>query len=58
MKKSRNRLVETLKRFIEGDASRKELAEAAMHYDRMTRVKLQPALRQLVDIMKGASCSG
>jgi hypothetical protein len=52
VKKPRDRLAETASRFIEGKASREELAEAAAHYDRVTRVKLQPALRQLIDVMK------
>lgn len=55
VKKSRDRLVQELRRFIEGNASRQELAAAAAHYNRVTRVKLQPALRQLVDVMMTAN---
>ena len=53
-KKSRDRLVEALANFIGGNASRADLAAAAIHYDQVTRVKLQPALRQLLDVMKQA----
>jgi hypothetical protein len=52
IKKSRDRLVQVFDEFIKGKASRADLAAAASHYDQVTRVKLPPVMRQLLDVMQ------
>ena len=51
IKKSRDQLVRVFAEYIDGKASRADLALAASHYDKVTRVKLPPVMRQLLDEM-------